>query len=64
MNHSIYGADRATHLKILFVALVMASAGVLGLSIASSKPIDSERSILLKAGRSIAVTSSNVVVAR
>lgn len=30
MNQSIYGADRATHLKILFVALVMASVGVLG----------------------------------
>jgi hypothetical protein len=45
VNHSIYGADRATHLKILFAALVMAS-------------------VVLKAGRSIAVTSSNVVVAR
>jgi hypothetical protein len=64
VNHSIYGADRATHQKILFVALVMASVGVLGLSIGSSKPTDSERSIVIKAGRSIAVTSSNVVVAR
>jgi hypothetical protein len=26
MNHSIYGADRATHLKIVVVALVCATA--------------------------------------
>ncbi|QDF42068.1 hypothetical protein FJN17_33250 [Bradyrhizobium symbiodeficiens] len=64
MNHSIYSADRATHLKILFVALVMASVSVLGLLIGSSKPPDSERSIVLKAGRSITVASTNAVIAR
>src|SRR5580692_5599123 len=28
MNHSIYGADRTTHLKIIIMALMIAIAGV------------------------------------
>jgi len=35
MNHSIYGGDRATHLKIVAVTLV-AGSGIAGLGIAVS----------------------------
>lgn len=34
MNHSIYGADRPTHLKIVVVAL-LASVGLTGLAVSA-----------------------------
>jgi hypothetical protein len=66
MNHSIYSADRATHLKIVVVALVV---GVLvaGLSIlarlnAADGYLQTAR--VIKAGAPIAVTSSNTSMVR
>jgi hypothetical protein len=60
MNHSIYSADRATHLKVVVVALV---AGILvaGFTIstrntASDDGIQTAR--VMKAGKPVVVTSS------
>ena len=67
MNHSIYSADRATHLKIVVVALVAAVA-VTGLSIAArvSKSDDgyTQTARVIKAGKPVAVTSSNASMVR
>jgi hypothetical protein len=68
MNHSIYSADRTTHLKIVVVALV---AGILiagfsisahngsgeGLSQTASTPV-------MKAGKPVAITSTGSSVVR
>jgi hypothetical protein len=64
MNHSMYRADRATHLKIGSVAFVMATVSVLVLLMISSKPVNTERSIVVKAGMPIALSSSDAVAAR
>ena len=60
MNHSIYSADRATHLKVVVVALV---AGILvaGFTIttrntASDDGMQTAR--VMKAGKPVVVTSS------
>jgi hypothetical protein len=60
MNHSIYSADRATHLKVVVVALV---AGILvaGFTIstrntASDDGIQTAR--VMKAGKPVVVTST------
>jgi hypothetical protein len=60
MNHSIYSADRATHLKVVVVALV---AGILvaGFTIstrntASDDGIQTAR--VMKAGKPVVITSS------
>ena len=60
MNHSIYSADRATHLKVVVVAL---AAGILvaGFTIstrntASDDGIQTAR--VMKAGKPVVVTSS------
>ena len=53
MNYSIYNADRATHLKIVVVALV-ASIGVVGLGIAARVSADdsySKSARVIKAGQ-------------
>jgi hypothetical protein len=67
MNHSIYSADRATHLKIVVVALVAAVA-VTGLSIAArvsnSNDGDMQTARVMKAGKPVAVTSSNTSMVR
>jgi len=66
MNHSIYSADRATHLKVVVVALV---AGILvaGFTIttrntASDDGIQTAR--VMKAGKPVAVTSSGASTVR
>lgn len=65
MNHSIYSADRGTHLKILLIALVGATVvGVLGSSIDTSKTAAIERNVVLKAGRPMAVSSASISLAR
>ena len=66
MNHSIYSADRTTHLKIVVVALV---AGVLvagfGISTRATSSDDSVQTAkVLKAGKPVAVTSSGASVVR
>jgi hypothetical protein len=60
----MYSAGHATHLKIVVVALAMATVSILGLLMISSKPVNTEHSIVVKAGRSITLTSSDAVVAR
>ena len=60
MNHSIYSADRTTHLKIVVVALV---AGILvaGFGISAHTPSDeglTQTARVMKAGKPVAVTSS------
>ncbi len=64
MNHSIHSADRATHLKIVVVALV---AGIMlaGLAISARTSADySQTAHVIKAGKPIAVTSSNTSMVR
>ena len=58
MNHSIHSADRATHLKIVVVALV-AGLAVTAFGIATRNNVDySQSAQVAKAGKPITVTSS------
>jgi hypothetical protein len=66
MNHSIYSADRTTHLKIVVVALV---AGILvagfGISTRTTTSDDSVQTArVMKAGKPVVVTSSGASVVR
>ncbi|HLX15118.1 MAG TPA: hypothetical protein VKS24_07935 [Bradyrhizobium sp.] len=66
MNHSIYSADRSTHLKIVVVALV-AGIAVAGFSISARNSSDdgyTQAARVMKAGKPVAVTSSNTSVVR
>ena len=64
MNHSIHSADRATHLKIVVVALV-AGITVAGVAISARTSADySQTAHVIKAGKPMAVTSSNASVVR
>jgi hypothetical protein len=66
MNHSIYSADRMTHLKIVVVALV---AGILvaGFSISTRNTSDegfTQTARVMKAGKPVVITSSGNSVVR
>jgi hypothetical protein len=66
MNHSIYSADRMTHLKIVVVALV---AGIVVAGFGISARINSDDGYtqtarVIKAGKPVAVTSSTAAVVR
>ena len=66
MNHSIYSADRTTHLKIVVVALI---AGILvaGFSISARTTSDDgsmQTARVMKAGKPVAITSSTSSVVR
>jgi hypothetical protein len=65
MNHSIYSADRMTHLKIVVVALVagIAVAGF-GISARINSDADVQTARVIKAGAPVAVSSSDVMVVR
>ena len=65
MNHSIYSADRSTHLKIVVVALVagIAVAGF-GISARTSSDEYTQTARVIKAGKPVAITSSNAMVVR
>jgi hypothetical protein len=66
MNHSIYSADRTTHLKIVVVALVAAIA-VAGFSISArtnSNDGYTQTARIIKAGKPMTLTSSDVAVVR
>jgi hypothetical protein len=60
MNHSIYSADRSTHLKIVVVALV-AGIAVAGFSISARNSSDegyTQTARVIKAGKPVTITSS------
>ena len=65
MNHSIYSADRTTHMKIVVVALV---AGILvagfGISTRATTSDDMQSAHVMKAGKPVVVTSSGASVVR
>jgi hypothetical protein len=64
MNHSIHSADRATHLKIVVVALV-AGIAVTGLAISARTSSDyGQTAHVVKAGKPVAVTSSETSTVR
>jgi hypothetical protein len=59
MNHSIHSADKATHLKIVVVALV-ACIAVAALGISARTNADySQTAHVVKAGKPVVVTSSD-----
>jgi len=66
MNHSIYSADRATHLKIVAVAL-LARIAVAGFGIATRSNADdgyAQTARIIKAGKPVIVTSTDASVVR
>ena len=64
MNHSIHSADRATHLKIVVVALV-AGIAVAGFGISARTNSDQTQTAhVVKAGKPITVTSSDTLTVR
>ena len=66
MNHSIYSADRTTHLKIVVVALV-AGIAVAGLGISArigSADGLTQTAHVIKAGKPMVVTSSGTSMVR
>jgi hypothetical protein len=66
MNHSIYSADRSTHLKIVVVALV-AGIAVAGFSISARTTSDegfTQTARVLKAGKPVAITSAETSTVR
>ncbi|NEW89199.1 hypothetical protein DU475_18290 [Rhodopseudomonas sp. WA056] len=66
MNHSIYSADRTTHLKVVAVALV-AGIAVAGLGITARLGADdgyTQTAKVIKAGKPTAITKAETVVIR
>jgi hypothetical protein len=66
MNHSIYSADRSTHIKIVVVALV-AGIAVASLGISARSNSDdgyTQTARVLKAGKPVAITSTNASLVR
>jgi hypothetical protein len=65
MNHSIYSADRSTHLKIVVVALV-AGIAVAGFGISARTNSDefAQTARVVKAGKAVTITSSNTSLVR
>jgi hypothetical protein len=66
MNHSIYSADRSTHLKIVVIALV-AGIAVAGFGISARTGSDegnTQTARVMKAGKPVAITSSGASLVR
>ncbi|MEO8317277.1 MAG: hypothetical protein ABJA75_08345 [Bradyrhizobium sp.] len=64
MNHSIHSADRGTHLKIVIVALV-AGIAVAGFGISARTGSDfTQTAHVVKAGKPVVVTSSDLSTVR
>jgi hypothetical protein len=65
MNHSIYSADRSTHLKIVVVALVAGIAvAAFGISARTGSDDYTQTARVMKAGKAVAVTSSGASLVR
>jgi hypothetical protein len=59
MNHSFHSADRATHLKIVVVALV-AGIAVAAFGITARSNVDyNQTAHVIKAGKPVVLTSSD-----
>jgi hypothetical protein len=64
MNHSIHSADRATHLKIVVVALMAGIAvAAFGMSARTSSDY-TQTAHVIKAGKPMTLTSSDTSVIR
>ena len=66
MNHSIYSADRMTHLKVVIVALI-AGIFVAGLGISARVNWDegyTQTAKVIKAGKPVAIGSSSATAVR
>ncbi|MFB9267873.1 hypothetical protein ACFFWD_32895 [Bradyrhizobium erythrophlei] len=67
MNHSIHSADRATHLKIVVVALV-AGIAVAAFGISARNNADftqtAQTNHVVKAGKPVVITSSETSTVR
>ena len=66
MNHSIYSADRSTHLKIVVIALV-AGIAVAGFGISARTSSDegfTQTARVMKAGKAVAITSADTSTVR
>ena len=64
MNHSIHSADRTTHLKIVVVALVAGIAvAAFGISARTSSNF-TQTAHVVKAGKPVVVTSSDLTKVR
>jgi hypothetical protein len=66
MNHSIYSADRATHMKIVVVALI-AGIAVAGLGVSARLTSDdgyAQTARVIKAGKPVTITSSDTSMIR
>jgi ABC-type phosphate transport system substrate-binding protein len=66
MNHSIYSADRTTHIKIVVVALV-AGIAVAGFGISARTNSDegyAQTARVMKAGKAVTITSSGTSTVR
>jgi hypothetical protein len=66
MNHSIYSADRTTHLKIVVVGLVAAIA-MAALTISShidANVASDKTAAVIKADKPMAMTSSDLTLTR
>jgi hypothetical protein len=66
MNHSIYSADRSTHLKVVAIALVAGIAvAAVGLSARMNNDDGyAQTARVIKAGKPVTVTSSEATVVR
>jgi hypothetical protein len=63
MNHSLHGADRSTHLKIVAIAMCAAVA-LLSICLASRDVGYTQTARVTKAGKSVMVTDSSAAVVR
>ena len=59
MNHSIHSADRATHMKIVLVALV-AGVVVASFGMAARSSVDYSQTVqVINAGKPVTITSAD-----
>jgi hypothetical protein len=63
MNHSIYSADRSTHLKIVVLVAGIAVAAF-GISARTNSDDYTQTARVMKAGKAVTVTSTNSAVVR